>query len=520
MLHFTLALNDAFRDAFYKYKNDIALHFGDAQVTYEQLRLRSNRFAHALNDLQLPSNSRVALFMSNRLEFVYAQMGGYQAGVANIPLNDMLGENEIKYILKDCHAKVLIVEEQFFEKVQHIRSELPNLTTIVGISEHQVPEGFISWEEFQGSQSEEDLTLTIPQEDIAQSVYTGGTTGNPKGVLHSYQTTITILFAVILENEIAPEEKILLTSPLPHAAGISLQAGLLRGSEIYIEKKFSEELILNHVETNKVTYIMAVPTMIYRIIDFMEGKEYDISSIRTIVYGTAPIARERLKQALDIFGPVFIQTYGLTESPGVATKLSKKDHHIEGANLKHLTSCGRPTMFTRVKIVDEQGDELERGMEGEIIISSPANMVGYYNLPEMTAESLKDGWMHTGDIGYMDEENYVYVLDRKKDMIISGGMNVYSSEVENELQKHPGIRQVAVIGVPDPDWGEAVNAFIIPKDTSLTADQLKVWSKDKLSAYKRPKNYEIVGTLPLTPYGKIDKKKLREPYWDTVDRRI
>lgn len=515
-----MGINEAFRDAFHKYKNNIALHFASEQVTYEQLRLRSNRVAHALTDLKLPTNSRVALFMSNRLEFVYAQMGGYQAGVANIPLNDMLGENEIKYILKDCHAKVLIVEEQFFEKVQHIRSELPNLTTIVGISEHEVPEGFVSWEEFQGGKSEEDLLLKIPQDDIAQSVYTGGTTGNPKGVLHSYQTTITILVAVILENEIAPEEKILLTSPLPHASGISLQAGLLRGAEIFIEKKFSEELILNHVETNKVTYIMAVPTMIYRIIDFMEGKQFDTSSIRTIVYGTAPIARERLKQALDIFGPVFIQTYGLTESPGVATKLSKKDHLIEEDNLKRLTSCGRPTLLTRVKIVDDQGLEVERGEEGEIIISSPVNMIGYYNQPEMTADSLKDGWMHTGDVGYMDEENYVYVLDRKKDMIISGGMNVYSSEVENELQKHPGIRQVAVIGVPDADWGEAVTACIILKDQQLTAEVLEAWCKDKLSTYKRPKKYEFVDALPLTPYGKVDKKKLREPYWDLVNRRI
>lgn len=518
---FPLVLNNAFREAFYKYKNQYALHFNNESVTYNELRIRSNRVAHAIKNLQLPENSRIALLMSNRLEYVYCQQGIYQTGHANVPLNDMLGENEIKYILNDCKAKVLIVEQPFFSTLQNIKDELLHLELIVGISDvDKYPIEFISWDDFQGSQSEDDVVKNIDSFNIAQSVYTGGTTGNPKGVLHSYDTSMATLFMVMLENEVLSDERILLTSPLPHASGLSLQAGLLRGAEIFIEKKFSEELVLNHIEKNKITYFMAVPTMIYRIIDFMEGKSFDISSLRTIVYGTAPITQPRLEQALSIFGPIFIQTYGLTETPGAATKLSKENHIVSAKNAKRLTSCGRPTVLTQVKIIGNDGNELPPESEGEIIILSPVNMVGYNNMPEVTEQTLVNGWLHTGDIGYIDNEGFIYVLDRKKDMIISGGMNVYSTEVESELQKHPDVLQVAVIGIPHDDWGEAVTAFVIPKNKNLTIENLEQWSKANLSKYKVPKIFKIVSSLPLTPYGKVDKKNLKKPYWDSLVRRI
>lgn len=521
MINFTLTLNDAFRDAFYKYNNNTALIYQDEKITYEQLRIRSNRVAHALMGIDRKENIKVASLMSNRLEYVYCQMAVFQSGSTLVPLNNMLGENEIKYILKDSKVKVLFVEERFFETVLHIREDLPELTTIVGLPDNKVlPDSFISWEDFQGSQSEDDITITIPPHHISLCIYTGGTTGNPKGVMHSYQTALVTLLAVMLENEIMSDEKILLTSPLPHAAGLSLQAGLLKGAEIYIEKKFGEEIVLNHIKNNKITYIMVVPTMLYRIIDFMVGKDFDVSSLRTIVYGTAPIARERLKQAIAIFGPVFIQTYGLTETPGAATKLTKNDHIVGEENIQRLTSCGRPSFLSRLKVVDDEGVEVPRGLEGEIIVDSPVNMIGYHDLPETTNKTLKDGWLYTGDIGFMDEDSYVYILDRKNDMIISGGMNVYSSEVEDVIQKHPGVRQVAVIGIPDADWGEAVTAFIIAQDPGLSNYELNGWSDENLSKYKRPKKYEFVESLPLTPYGKVDKKTLRQPFWVKAGRRV
>ncbi len=516
-----LTLNGLFQNAFYNYSERVALNFKGKKMTYNDLRLSTNRLAHALKNYGVEQNTPVALFMPNCLEYVISLMGLYQSGGSRVALNAMLGENEIAYILKDSGAKVLIVEESFFDKVLNIKDSLPELTTIIGVSRTQsLPSSFISWESVQENNEESDLHVPTSPHDIASISYTGGTTGNPKGVIHSHQNSSYLILTVCLTSDILDDEKMLLTAPLPHATGLFLMAGLINGAEVFVEDKFDIELLLKKVEKEKITFLNMVPTMLYRIIDYMEGKSFDTSSIRTIIYGTAPITSNRLKQALSIFGPVFIQTYGLTETPGAATKLTKEDHKLNEINPQRLLSCGKSTPFCRIKIVDENGIEVKRGEEGEIIVQSLTNMVKYHNLPKETEETLKDGWLYTGDIGSMDEDGYIYILDRKKDMIISGGMNVYSSEVEDVIQKHPEVNQVAVIGIPDKDWGEAVTAFIIPRNPELTSEDIKNWCEKELSKYKRPKAIHFVDSLPLTPYGKIDKKTLRKPYWRKGERQI
>src|SRR5699024_10989193 len=433
--------------------------------------------------------------------------------------NDMLREADIEYILKDSESTVLIVDESFFQIISNIQNKLPHLKEIIGVSfDSQVPENFTDWFTFKNSGSTEQPKSTISPTELSQIVYTGGTTGYPKGVQHSHSSSMNALYSAIIDLEITEKDKLILNSPLPHAAGISLQAALLRGADVYIERKFNLEKLLSMIQEHRITYFLAVPTMLYRIIDFLKEHKYDISSLNTIVYGTAPIANKRLKEALDVFGPIFIQTFGLTESPGIATKLSKRDHLING-DMQSLYSWGHDTINTKVYILDENNQPLPENKKGEIAIASPTTMVGYYKLPEETNKTIKNGLLYSGDIGYKDENGYVYILDRKKDMIISGGMNIYSSEVEDVIIKHPSIKQVAVIGVPDTEWGEAVTAFVIASE-DIERQNFINWCSDQLSRYKHPKSFHFLNNLPLTALGKVDKKKLRDPYWKQNERNI
>src|SRR5690625_76058 len=451
-----LTLNNFLENALSRHGEKTALHFGTKKITYKELHAEANRVAHALIKNGVKRNTRVALLMSNRKEYVVSELAIFFAGGTKVPLNNMLKEQDIHYILKDSDAEILIVEEACFNTVKNIQAKLPKLKTIVGINaKDSIPNDFISWETFQNNQPETNPKIVSNPDDLSLILYTGGTTGDPKGVVHSHETTILTFMSIIVDASIQEDEKILLMTPLPHAANLYLYAGLIKGAEIFIESKFDTKSAIKHIETNKITFISLVPTILYRMIDFMEGKEIDVSSVRTIQYGTSPITMERLKQALNIFGQVFIQIYGLTETQGAVTWLKKDEHQLEG-NLNILKSCGKPAVFSQVKVVDQNGKEVPAGVEGEIAVKSLLNMIGYHKSPEKTEETKKDGWLLTGDIGMMDEKGYLYLLDRNKDMIISGGMNVYSSEVENVIQQHTDVRQVAVIGVPDEDWGEAV----------------------------------------------------------------
>jgi fatty-acyl-CoA synthase len=523
MVNFSkLHLKDIYKNVFYKNKNKYALVYGEQALTYEELIKAANRVANGLKRRGVMANTRVALLMSNCIEYVISDMGIIQAGAAKVPLNDMLGEKEITHILKNSNAKVLIVDRPFFSMIEKVKNNLPELETIVAVGRNEdFPRGFISWEEFQGYESDEDVEESGSQQDIAVIMYTGGTTGLPKGVVHTKESITINLLSHILELCLDDDEKILLSTPLPHSAGFVLSAGLAKGATHFIEHKFEPKQVLNHLENNHITLTFMVPTMIYRVIDYINDRRPDFSHLRTILYGAAPITVERLKQGLEIFGPVFTQLFGQSEAPNFITRLRKEDHSLETANERRLRSCGQPVLMAQVKIVDEHGREVPRGTEGEIIANTPYNMSCYHNEIDKTAETLKDEWLYTGDVGMMDEDGYVYLLDRKKDMIISGGLNVYTSEVENVIQQHPDVSQVAVIGIPHSDWGEAVTAFVVPNSSvSVREEEILQFCEKHLSKYKRPKNIILIDTIPLTPYGKIDKKALRKPYWENAGRNI
>lgn len=521
MNHSILTLNDFFHNLLQNHADRDAVHFQSLKLSYKELHVQANRVSHGLSRCGVKNNTRVALLLSNTPEYVVSELGIYFSGGTKVPLNNMLGESEILYILNDSDAEVLIVEEQFFSIIENIQMEIPNIKTIVGVGDKEkLPNNFISWEVFQSDEPETILAVSSQPTDLSLILYTGGTTGKPKGVVHTHQTSVYTYLSMAFETNMREDEKILLTTPLPHAAGLYLYAAFIKGAQIYIESKFDVEVVLNHIQTNKITFLSTVPTTLYRMFDFMEGKEFDVSSIRTIQYGTAPITAERLKQGLEIFGQVFLQIYGLTETQSAATWLKKEDHRTEEEHVKLLRSCGKSTVMSQIKIVDENGNKVGPGIEGEIAVKALTNTIGYHKLPEKTSETIQNGWLHTGDVGVMDEKGYLYLLDRKKDMIISGGMNIYSSEVENVIQQHPDVRQIAVIGVPDKDWGEAVTAFIIPKSNQIDVEDIQKYCKSNLSKYKVPKMINIVEALPLTHYGKIDKKALRAPYWELESRKI
>lgn len=504
-----LTLRQLFLNTLTHNSEKTALVFQGKTVTYQQLLKTGNRIARALNKRGIKT---IALLMSNCSEYVMCDIGVNLAGCTKVPLNDMLGEKEIKYILQDSESEAIIVGENFIEMLTRIQHDLPKLKTIIAVtSRSQCPEGMLSWETFLSSESDQDLHVDVKPEDRALLIYTGGTTGLPKGVVHSQANLAINLISHVIETEMREDEKILLMSPLPHSAGVVLQTGLLKGATHFIEKGFDAQLVLERIERDKITFTFMVPTMIYRVMDQIKGSDHDFSSLRTILYGAAPIAEKRLQQGLSLFGSVFMQLYGQTEAPNFVTRLKKSDHLVNGKKAKRLRSCGQPVLMSQVKIVTEDGQEAPAGVAGEIAAKTPYNMIEYHNKPDKTAETLKNGWLHTGDIGMKDEDGYIYLLDRKKDMIISGGMNVYTTEVENVIQTHPDVSQNAVIGVPHPDWGETVVAIVVPKKGIQPSEEsISNHCKKELSKYKCPKDIHFVDAMPLTPYGKIDKKALRK----------
>lgn len=512
MKAYQLTLKSLYTNAMCKYRDRNAIHCDGKTLTYGDLHRQSCRAAHALIEAGVTPSTPVALLMSNCVEYAIADQAVIQSGGTKVPLNDMLGENEIRYILADSHAHVAIVDPAFFDIVARNRSDWPNLERVIGLAPPgECPEGFVAWEAFLARGRNTSPAVSPEPNDLAALRYTGGTTGSPKGVKQSQQGATLNLFSQVIEMDLLDDERLFLCSPLPHSAGSLMLAGLLKGAEHFVESRFDPETVVRRIEENGVTFTFMVPTMIYRLIDWIGGRQYDLSSLRTILYGAAPITSDRLRQALELFGPVFMQLYGQTEAPNFVTRLRREDHQLDEATIHRLKSCGQPAMMAEVRIVDESGNQVPTGESGEIAARTPYNMVGYHELPDKTAETLVDGWLRTGDIAYQDEDGYVYLMDRKNDMVISGGMNVYTREVEDAIQACPGVSQVAVVGLPHPDWGEAVTAFVVrAQGAGPTAEDIIEHCRAAVSKYKRPKRVHFLEALPVTAYGKPDKKVLRQ----------
>lgn len=509
-------LTQVFDCALDRFGDRSAIVYDGSSLSYRQLADQADRLSRALCQAGVGPGGHVALMMSNRPEYLVADLAIIRCGAVKVPLNDMLSTTEIDFILHDSGATVAVVDAGLLPAA--VASSATTLHTIIAVGvAGERPAGVLDWDELLRSAPTTSSAPPVAPDpdDLGLILYTGGTTGRPKGVTHTQRGLAVNLLSHIMEMGVADDERILLMSPLPHSAGFLAQAGLIRGATILLERRFDPERALDLIGAGSVTFTFMVPTMIYRLLDRISGRDLASSALRTILYGAAPITLKRLQQGLQVFGPVFMQLYGQSEAPNFLTRLRREDHNSDPALAHRLTSCGQPVLLADVAVLDENGAPLPTGQIGQIAARSPYVMAGYHNLPDKTAETLRGGWLHTGDIGYMDADRYVYLLDRTNDVIITGGMNVYSSEVEQVLQNCPGVAQVAVVGIPDPDWGEAVVAFVVttaPSGAEFSETDLMDRCRAVLATYKRPKSIRNVLELPLTTYGKVDKKRLRNQF--------
>jgi len=488
-----------------------------ARVTYRELDDQSNRLANALADRGVGPGSVVAILLRNCTEFVIADLAVMKLGAAKVPLNSLLAPNNVAYMLRHSNAIGLIVHTSLAHLLPDSEADLETIVTRIAVTDSgSVPASFTEWSSLLDASSVTAVRNEAPPEAVGLIIYTGGTTGEPKGVVHGQAALVHNILSQVIMSEITAEERMLITTPLPHAAHLLCQAGLLRGATVWITEGFDPLQTLDLIRTERLTWCFMVPTMIYRLLDALETHSSDISSLRTVLYGASPISRPKLVRALERFGPIFLQVYGQTEAPNFITTLSKSDHLVPELQL----SCGQPVLATQVRIAGPEGNELPLGEIGEVQVRSVYTLAAYHRDPETSEAAYSGEWLRTGDLGFQQATGHVFLVDRLKDMVISGGMNVYSREVEHVIQTFSGVSQVVVIGIPDPKWGEAVAAFVVLSGASIEPEALLEHCRARLDRYKVPKQVNIVSQIPLTAYGKPDKKALRARYWSGQSRSI
>lgn len=508
------------------YPNKKAVIDSPKEFTWQEVDNRVNRFANALIGLGCKQGERIAILAYNASEYIEIIFACAKAGLIFVPLNFRLSPREIMYILKDSTPATMVFGEEFADVVSELRRGFTLNYICIGADREWAMgyEGLI-----QSSPSEEPPQSMISEDDPAEIYYTSGTTGVAKGVVHSHRARLGGALTCVIDGELICDDVYLLNVPaLCHAAGwVWTLATAYVGASVVISKLrgFDPETILKTIQEHSITTLQMVPITIMELIEFPDIDKYDFSSLRMIFYATAPMPAGPLRKAIGIFGNIFMQPYGLTETgPGV-TCLRKKEHTIgsladEEAE-KRLKSCGRPCYGISVKIVDEKGHEVPPNKVGEITVKSTDMMTAYWNNEEETRKTIKDGWLYTGDLATYDEDYYIYLVDRKKDMIISGGLNIYPAEVERVIYEHPAVSQCAVIGVPHDRWGEEVKAFIVLREGhEATEDEIIRFCKGSLASYKKPKSVEFLDELPRNPQGKILKRVLREKYWKERERKI
>lgn len=507
------------------YGNREACVYGNQRLTYREIKQRAYSLANGLLDMGLKKGSRVAFLMPNCPEYIICEYALYKAGLVRVPLAVLLSAKDHIYMLKETEAEVLIYHERMINRVKGMLPELKTVRHFICISENpdKVMEGHHCLQTFFSAYSSSDPEIEVEVEDMAAIYYTGGTTGLPKGAMHRHRSIAAANILEMLEFGLEAKEVFAYLTPLTHASGFLLLPVFLKGGRGVIFDHFDVKDFLEVLEKEKITSTFLVPTMIYMLLDYPELKKYDFSSLRNIIYGASVIAPERLKQAIDIFGPIFTQLYGQVEAPMTISVLRRDEHILNDPEKEKrvFASCGRPMTMTQVRIVQENDQDVPVGEVGEVIVRGNQVMEGYLKKPELTVETLRGGWLHTGDLARWDEEGFLYIVDRKKDMIISGGFNIYPREIEDVLHEHPSVRDVCVIGVPHEKWGEEVKAIVVLyKDKPVTEEELIKFVKEKKGSLAAPKTVEFWESIPLTNLGKHDKKAIRERYWKGKERMV
>lgn len=474
------------------YPDKLAVKDERKSFTYKEMMDRALALTAYFKKIGLEKGDRFGILMSNRLEHIELDVAAAISGVIKVPLNYRLHPKEHEYMLKDANVKLIIGEEQLIEPIGMDLEALP-----IGEAYEKAIES--CW----GSQA----LAEIDEDDLFAIMYTSGTTGNPKGVMLSHRNIISGALSLALACETDYDDVIGHVAPLTHGSNFLSHVAWLYGLTQVVFNKFEPEEFVHDLAREGVTVIFLVPTMVNLMIQHPKFDPKNLSTLKSINMAGSPIAASKLEQALALTGPIFAQTFGQVEAPMCITMMPKRELG------DHLESCGRTGPFVDVKIVDDQGKELPAGEVGEIVCKGSLVMKGYWNNEKATNETLKDGWLQTGDLGWKSEEGYVHIVDRKKDVIISGGVNIYPREVEEVLNKHEGVKETCVIGVPDEKWGENVIAYVVPNGVKpVTQDELIQLCLDHMASFKKPKEIHVVDELPKSSYGKILKRELRHQH--------
>ena len=500
----------------------IAYIQGERSFSFQEIGELSCQIANGLLAEGFEKEAKAAVWADNDVIGWGCALGMWRAGMVYIPVNGRNPPAENQYVLDAFDCEALFFTQAFASMLEELRPSLPMIKLWVCIDAE------LPWAQSLATWSASQAT-TMPQveydmDDIVTLSATGGTTGAPKGVMNTHRVFQTYFAQFMIAFPYGTQRPVnLAAAPMTHTAGMMSLPCTARGGTVVVLPKPDPALLLTAIARHRVTEFFLPPTVIYRLLDIPGIEKQDFSSLKYFLYGAAPMSVEKLKRAMEVFGPVMAGGYGQTEAAASISNMAPAEHFVDGkiGSDERLSSVGRPNPLIRVEIMNDQGHALPQGETGEICVRGDLIMKGYYKAPDKTAETIVDGWLHTGDIGHLDADGYLHITDRKKDMIISGGFNVYPSEVEQVIWAHPAVQDCAVIGVPDEKWGEAVKAVVeLNVGQAVSADELVALCKEKLGSVKTPKSVDFVAALPRSTVGKVLEKDLREQYWQGLQRKI
>jgi len=490
---------------------------GTERVTFQTFNSRVNNLVYGLTKLGLRKGDVVGILSWNCLEYADVYGAAMKGGFIASPFNPRMHPDELEYLINYSEAKALFVGPEWVKNINILRPRIPGVKNFISFETH-VPD-MVAHHEMLGANRSEEPNIQVKKDDPFLIFYTSGTTGVPRGALYTHDRKMDNTRIKALELGAAPDDKHLLILPMFHIGGDShvwpfFYVGAC--NVIMEQKSFDPDATLQIIQDEKLTDVQIVPTQLVAMLARSNFDAYDLGSLKRIWYAASPMPMELLRKGLEALGPVFAQGYGQTESGPQVAFLPRKAHEVLNRPVeeqKILRSCGQPSIGVHMRIVDENNNDVEPAVIGEIVVQSNSIMVEYWKKPEDTSEVIIDGWLHTGDMGYYDERGYVYIVDRKKDMIVTGGENIYPREVEEVLYGHPAIAEAAVVGISDPVWVERVHAEIILKEGAVsTRNDVIAFCKEHMASYKAPKSVAFVKSLPKNPQGKILKKEIRSKY--------
>ena len=515
-----MLVRDAFKRAVKLFPDRLAVVDENSRRTFREFDERINRLANALMGLGVTKGDRVGILLKNRSEYLEIVGAGAKTGIVVVPINVRLVEKELAYVIGNAQCQALILEPEFSGIINSARIDLEDLRHCISLG--GPTSGMLSYESLLADASPHLDDMPLDESDLAMIMYTSGTTGYPKGAMSTQRILGERCLMSAIELSIRSDDRYLTVLPFFHIAMQAALSYLYMGATNYVLGDWDERMFCQMVERENITAMCIAPTILNFVVNFRDVDKYDLSGVRTILYGGSPMPEATMKAGIRLFSCNFVQGLGSTENY-TSVILKPEDHVLEGTQkqMKRLTAAGREAVMCEARVVTEDGQDVSPGEVGEVITRGAGNLIGYWQNPEETNKKIRDGWYYTGDLATVDEDGYIFLVERKNDMIISGGENIYPKEVENVLYSHPSIFEAAVIGIPDDQWGESVKALVVlHEEESVSESEIIAFCKENLASYKKPRSVEFLDTLPRSPAGKVLKRDLREKYWKGRERKI